>query len=84
VADRTSNLLWSRCVSCALYVRVAINARKHAAVDGVFEGLRVDVEANRPTVLLMSQRGVAVACETLVGCSFLISWSAGRQDRART
>jgi hypothetical protein len=33
MADRASNLLWSRLVSCALYVSVAINARKHAAVN---------------------------------------------------
>jgi hypothetical protein len=83
VAARASNLLGSRLVSCALYITVAINAREYAAVDGVLEGLRIDVEANRLTVFIVSQRGVAVACQALLRSWFSRSRLAGRPKRAR-
>ena len=37
----------------ALYVGVAIHTGKHAAVDGVFERLRIDVQANNFAVDFM-------------------------------
>ena len=44
-----------------LYVRVAVDAGKHAAVDGIFEGLRIDVQADRLAVDVVGQGGVAMA-----------------------
>ena len=54
----------------ALYIRVAIHAGKHAAVDGVFERLRIDVQGRRLAVSLMAQGGIAVAGETLIRSRF--------------
>ena len=48
-----------------LYVRMAIHAGKHAAMDGIFEALRIDVQADRLAVDVMSQRGIAMASQTL-------------------
>jgi hypothetical protein len=73
-----------RCEKFQLSYRVAVNAGKHAAVNGTFEGLRVDVEANRLSVLVVGQRGVAVACQAPFRCRFWKLWLAGGQQRART
>ena len=48
-----------------LYVRMAIHAGKHAAVDGIFEALRVDMQTDRLAIDVMSQRGIAMASQTL-------------------
>jgi hypothetical protein len=50
-----------------LYVRVAIHAGEHTAVDGIFERLRIDVQANNLAVHFMRKRSIAVAGETLGG-----------------
>jgi hypothetical protein len=55
-------------VGGALYVRVAVDTRKHAAVDGVFESLRVDVKAYRLSIHLVRQCGVAMAGEAFLDC----------------
>jgi hypothetical protein len=49
-----------------LYVRVAIHAGKHAAVDGIFKRLGIDVQANNLAIHFMRKRSVAVAGETLI------------------
>jgi hypothetical protein len=51
-----------------LYVRVAIHTGEHAAVDGIFKRLRINVQANGLAVDLVGQSSVAVAGETFVGC----------------
>jgi hypothetical protein len=54
----------------AFYVRVAIHAGKHAAVDGIFKRLRVDVQANNLAIHFMRKRSIAVAGEAFVCCGF--------------
>ena len=50
----------------AFYVRVAIHAGEHAAVDGIFKRLRIDVQANNFAVHFVRQRSIAVAREAFV------------------
>lgn len=49
-----------------LNVRVAIHAGEHAAMDGIFKRLRIDVQTNNPAVHFVRQRSIAVAGETFV------------------
>lgn len=72
MARRTGNLLWSGFVRGVLHVGVAIHAGKHAAVDGIFEGLGINMQADGLSVDVVGQRGVAVA-----GQAFLCSWFWG-------
>src|SRR6266536_551570 len=46
-----------------LNVRMAVDAGKHAAVDGIFESLGVDVQADRLALDFMGQCGITVAGE---------------------
>src|SRR6185437_13173145 len=55
-----TDLFGSGFVRGALYVRVAIHAGQHAAVDGILERFRIDMEANRLAIDLVAERGVAV------------------------
>lgn len=53
-----------------LDVGVAVHAGKHATVDGIFESLRIDVQADGFTVDLVSQRRIAMASETFFSSGF--------------
>jgi hypothetical protein len=53
VAGGTGNFLGSRFVRGTLNVGVAVDASEHAAVDGIFKMLRVDMQADWFAVLLM-------------------------------
>jgi hypothetical protein len=68
VTGRASDVLRRRLVGRALYVRVAVHTSKHAAVDGIFESLRIDVKAYRLSVNLVRQCGVAMAGEAFLDC----------------
>ncbi len=46
VTRRASNLLGSGLVRGAGYVGVAIHTSEHAAMDGIFELLRIDLQAD--------------------------------------
>src|SRR4029077_11886675 len=70
VAGCTTDFLWRGLVGSGLYVGMAIHTREHAAVNGIFELLRVNVQAFRFAVDLVRQGGVAVAGETLIGSRF--------------
>ena len=70
VAGRASDFLGRGLVRRTLYIGVAIHAGEHAAVDGIFEGLRIDVQADGLAVHFMSQRGVAMAGEAFFGSWF--------------
>lgn len=76
VAGRAGNFLRSGFVRCALYVRMAINAGKHAAVNRILEGLRVDMQADSLAVDVVRQAGVTVAGETFISGRFL-GWFGG-------
>lgn len=65
-----SNFLWSGFVRGVLYVGMAIDAGEHAAVDGIFEGLRIDMQADSFAVDFVSQRRVAMTRQALVGRGF--------------
>jgi len=67
----------------ALYIRVAIHTGEHAAVDGIFKCLRIDVQADGFAVHLMRQGSVAVASETFVSCWFGWVFLGGGVKRAR-
>ena len=58
------DLLRRRVVSQALHILVAIDARKHGAVDGVLELALIDKQADGFAVDVFRQRRVAVAGET--------------------
>ena len=70
----------------ALYIGMAIHAREHAAVNGIFEALRIHMQADGLAVHFMSQRGVAVAGQALFSsrlCRLLAGgWFAGGEDAA--
>ena len=70
VAGCTSDFLRDRFVRRAFYIRMAVDAGEHAAMNGVFESLRIHVQADRLAVLLMRQRSVAVAGEAFVRRGF--------------
>ena len=57
-------------------VSVAVDAGEHAAVDGIFEGLRIDVQADSLAVFIVGQRGVTVAGQAFIGGGFC--WCFGR------
>ena len=54
----------------ALYIGVAIHAGEHAAVNGIFEALRIDMQADGLAVHFVSQRGVAMAGQAFFGSWF--------------
>lgn len=67
-----------------LYIGVAIHAREHAAVNGIFEALRIHMQADGLAVHFMSQRGVAMAGQAFFGSWFsrLLAggWFTGGED----
>ena len=54
VAGRTTDFFGSRLVRGALYVGVAIDAAEHAAVNGILESFRIDVQADRLAIDLVA------------------------------
>jgi hypothetical protein len=66
-----------------LYVRVAIHTSEHAAVDGIFERLRIDVQANRLALYLVRQSRIAMAGETFVACRLGRVFLRRSMERAR-
>lgn len=77
VAAGTADFLGRGFVRGALYIGVAVHAGKHAAVDGILEGLRINVQAYLFAIDLMSQAGVTVAGEALVDGRFRGIFFAG-------
>ena len=57
-------------VGGALYVRVAAHACEHAAVDRVFEGLRINMQADGFTIDLVRQGRITVTGQALVDGRF--------------
>jgi hypothetical protein len=51
-------------------IGVAVHTGEHAAVDGIFESLRIDVQADGFPVDLVSQRGVVMASQTFFRTGF--------------
>ena len=70
VTSGATDLFGSGFVCGALYVGVAIHAGEHAAMDGILERFRIDMQANRLAIDLMTQRGVAMTSEALIGGGF--------------
>src|SRR6266581_3120703 len=66
MAGGAADFLGDGFVRRGFYIGMAIHARKRAAVDRVFKRLRIDVQADRLALDLMSEGGVAVAGEALV------------------
>lgn len=66
MAGRAADFLRSGFVRGSFYVGMAIHTGEHAAVDRVFERLRIDVQADRLALHFMSEGGITVACEALV------------------
>ena len=66
MTSRATDLFGSGFVRGALYVGVAVHAGEHAAVDGILERFRIDMQANRLAIDLVGERGVAVAGEALI------------------
>jgi len=83
MAGRACDFLRWCVVRGTLNVTVAIHAGEHAAMDRIFEGLRIDVQTSRLAVDFMSQRGVTMAGESLVGSGFrrIFGRSAGAAGR---
>ena len=72
MAGRAGNSLRRGIVCRALYFRVAVDAGEHAAVDRIFEGLRIDMQAYPLAVHLVRQRGI-----TMAGHAFVDRWFWG-------
>ena len=51
-------------------VSVTVDAGEHAAVDRIFEGLRIDVQADCLPIYIVSQSGVTVAGEAFIRGGF--------------
>jgi len=66
VAGGTRNVLRRSLMRGALYVGVAIHTGEHAAVDGIFKRLRINVQANNFAVHFVRQRSIAVAGQTFL------------------
>src|SRR5215469_6949652 len=83
VAGGTSNFLRRSFVGCTLHVGMAFDAGEHAAVDGILEGLRIDVQADGLAVDFMSQRGIAVTGKTFIGGRLLRSLRGRRKTHGQ-
>ena len=58
-------------------IRVAVHTGKHAAVNGIFEMLRIDVQADRLAIDVVGQRSITVAGQAFIRRRFwrlLVSW----------
>lgn len=47
-------------------IRVAVDTGKHAAVNGIFEMLRIDVQADRLAIDVVGQRSITVAGQAFI------------------
>jgi len=69
-----------------LHVGVAVDACEHAAVDGIFEVLGIDMQADRLAIDVVGQRGIAVTGKALFRSGLwrlLGGWRlAGREERS--
>ena len=70
VTRRASDFLRSSFVRGAGYIRMAIHAGEHAAVDGVFELLRIDLQADRFAIDFVGQASITVARQAFIHCRF--------------
>jgi hypothetical protein len=61
VAGGAGDFQRRRFVSRTLYVSVTIHAGKHAAVNGIFKALRINVQADRLAVDIVRESGIAMA-----------------------
>ena len=61
VAAGTADFLGRGFVRGALYIGVAVHAGKHAAVNGIFKVLRINVQADRLAVDIVRESGIAMA-----------------------
>lgn len=61
----------------ALDVGMTIDASEHAAVNGIFERLGIDVKADGLAVFVVSEAGIAVASEALICGRFLRLFCGG-------
>lgn len=66
----------------AFNVGMTIHAGEHGAVDGIFELVRIHVEANRLAVDIMSQAGVTMAGQTFVSGRFWRSFGSAWSSRS--
>lgn len=66
VASGAGDPFGSGLVGRALHVCVAVHTGKHAAVDGILEGFRIDMQAYLFAIDFMSQAGITVASEALL------------------
>jgi hypothetical protein len=66
VATRAGDFFRGSFVTGTLYVSVAVDAGKHAAVDRIFKGLRIDMQADGFSVDVVGQAGIAVARQAFV------------------
>jgi len=86
VAGRAADFLRRCFVRGTGHIRMAIDAGEHAAVDGIFETLRIDVQTDSLAVFVVGQRGVAVAGQAFIGgwfCwCFLGGSLPGGEDRS--
>lgn len=65
----------------SFYVGVAVHTGEHAAVNGIFEMLRIDMQADRLAIDVMGQRRVAVASQAFIRGRFwrlLARWLLAR------
>ena len=58
------------------YIRVAVHAGEHAAMNGIFESLRIDVQADRLASDIVGEGGVTVASEAFLGSGFRLVFFA--------
>ena len=77
MASGATNLFGSGFVRRAFYIGVAVHTGEHAAVDGIFEGLRIDMQADGLAVDFMRECGIAMASETIICCRFRRFFLAG-------
>lgn len=70
MAGRARDFLWSRFMCGTLYIRVAVHAAEHAAMNRILESFRIDVQADGLAVYLVTQRSVTVAAKALIHCRF--------------
>lgn len=77
VAGSAGNFLRSGLMRRALDVGMTIDASEHAAVNGIFERLGIDVKADGLAVFVVSEAGIAVASEALICGRFLRLFCGG-------
>jgi hypothetical protein len=79
VALRAGDFLRCGFVGRAFNIGVAIHASEHAAVNRIFERLRIHGQADRLAVHIVSQARIAMAGEAIIGRGFRGLFSAGSE-----